>query len=176
MKALTIKIFDCIILFMQVFFGMIVIWNFYGYFQWPFRVCAYYRTKETCLVNVHYSSCDIISYSMAGAQWRLLGWNTSLCFNGYSKSLFCPCLLVKCPAVFHSWLSDVLKDCIESCSSSRAFDCCLKRGEDFRHKRQTHIFSVRQRLSWAAQQGVKLSFCLHAIRRSLVCLVLSSRL
>lgn len=39
----------------------------------------------------------------------LLGWNTSLCFYGYSKSLFCPCLLVKCPAVFHSWLSDVLK-------------------------------------------------------------------
>lgn len=88
---------------------MIVIWNIYGYFQWPSRVCAYYRTKETCLVNVHYSSCDIICYSMAGAQWRLLWWNTSLCFYGYSKSLFCPCLLVKCPAVFHSWLSDVLK-------------------------------------------------------------------
>ncbi len=86
-ESLTIKIF--IVLFIHAgIFVMIVIWSIYGYFQWPFRVCAYYRTKETCLVNVHYSSCDIISYSMAGAQWRLLGWNTSLCFNGYSKSLF----------------------------------------------------------------------------------------
>lgn len=83
--------------------------------------------------------------------------------------------LVKCPAVFCSGLSDQWWDFIRRCSLV-AFDCCVRTGEYFSHKRPTQTFSVRQRPVWGAQWEVKLSFCLHAIKRSLVCPAVSLRL
>lgn len=71
-------------------------------------VCMCIQNKRNILrlVNVHYSS--VVHMASLPTHWWQ-GCRGESHLLAFTAALFCPCLLVKCPAVFHSCLSDVLK-------------------------------------------------------------------
>lgn len=66
--------------------------------------CMFYRTKETYCVWLMFTTVPEFIWQH---WWQCSRGETHIL--AFTAALFCPCLLVKCPAVFHSCLSDVLK-------------------------------------------------------------------
>lgn len=84
------------------------LWTFYWYFSDLSECVHALQNKRNILrlVNVHYSS--VVHMASLPTHWWQ-GCRGESHLLAFTAALFCPCLLVKCPAVFHSCLSDVLK-------------------------------------------------------------------
>lgn len=72
---------------------MVVIWTFYWFCQWPFRVCACFteQKKHLCLVNVHYS--PLVHVASLPTHWQLHG-DRALEVKCISLLLRLPCFVL----------------------------------------------------------------------------------